>query len=239
MKPGRKSFYQAHIAAATLAAALALRAMPADTGKPDTLFLPCVGREPRTTRGPVLRSTAYSAYVEVRAVWRSEQAGRQCEVTASLYVKPEASREFKLVYQKKPSPEELGHGLRPVDWSSDGQLLLMESSWWQPDSDLGGRGVEVYDALRHSVRKLGFASALSAAVEKNCSVRLDAVRGFSDNGEAVIDVGDFVDAYSESQQPKCFTVKTRWAVSLDGKKARPLPAGAPIRKNASPRPSGR
>lgn len=203
---------------------LLVQAGAAQIVEADTLLVACsdATSAPRVVRSPVLSSPAYASYVEVRAAWRTSDNGRSCGVTASLFVKPAGEGSFSLSYRKSPTEEELGQGLRMIDWSPDGRMLALEGSWWQPNSDVAGRSVLLYDANRKTIREIDLEKPLSSALGRSCSVRLGAVRGFTQGGQVVVDVDDYVDSYAKSTSSKCFSQTSRWAVSANGERARPL-----------------
>jgi hypothetical protein len=104
----------------------------------DTLFVECRGGPDRTLRGPIISSpSGYRARVTVTAQMRRVEGWPYpvCGNTSSLFVASPRAARFSMVFRKNPTPEELGNGLRLVDWAPDGRTLAALSLWWQP----GGR----------------------------------------------------------------------------------------------------
>lgn len=196
----------------------------------DTSIVDCLEdrNSTRTARSPVLVSATHEAYAEVRATWRNISGEAFCAVTARLFVsvrRDAGAHAFKPVFEQPPTTERMGNGLRVVDWSPDGRQLAFEAFWWQPNSDVGGRRAMVYDVDRGAAREIHLQEIFRSTLGRSCDVRLDGIRGFTPNGELVVDVRDYVDAYDESFRPTaCFRKNTRWAIDKSARRARPLPS---------------
>ena len=199
---------------------------PENRASRDTSLLSCDPKRgsARVVRSPVLASATHEAYAEVQAAWGD--TSEDCGVTARLFVtrRDSSGPNPKPVFEKTPTPEQLGNGLRVVDWSRDGRQLAFEFSWWQPNSDVAGKRAMLYDVDRGVVREVALQRIFRSTLGRSCDVRLDGVRGFTPEGEMVVDVGDYVDVYEPSKVPACFKT-TRWAIAKDARRARPLPAG--------------
>jgi hypothetical protein len=200
---------------------------PENRASYDTSFLGCDPKRgsTRVVRSPVLASATHEAYAEVQAAW--SDTAKDCGVTARLFVtrRDRAGDNPKPVFEKTPTPEQLGNGLRVADWSPDGRQLAFEFSWWQPNSDVAGKRAMLYDIDRGVVREVALQQIFRSTLGRSCNVRLDGVRGFTPEGEMVVDVGDHIDVYEPSTAPACFRKNTRWAIAKDARRARSLPAG--------------
>src|SRR5258708_3143091 len=200
---------------------------PENGGSDDTLFLACDPKPSvmRVVRSPVLVSGAHEAYVEAQAAW--SDTSEDCRVTARLFVtrRDSSGHNPKPVFEKTPTSEQLGNGLHVVDWSPDGRHLAFEFSRWQPNSDVAGKWAMLYDVDRSVVREVALQRIFRSTVGRSCNVRLDGVRGFTPEGEMVVDVGDYIDVYGQTTSPACFRKSARWAIGKDARRAHPLPAG--------------
>jgi hypothetical protein len=97
----------------------------------------------RSARTPVVRSAkGFLAYAEVKVVVHDED----CENTSTLYVASSEGKEFKIVYEKKPS-ESGGNGIRVIGWSPSGDRLLAEVTVWAYNSDAGFEYIPVIHDL--------------------------------------------------------------------------------------------
>src|SRR5437867_1750068 len=94
-----------------------------------------------------------------------------------------------MVFQKEPTPESSGNGLRLVDWwGPDGRTLAAVSLWWQEDSDVGGHGILIYRAETKRVVEPDLDALFSRSLRRECSLRLDDIPGFTESGELVVKV---------------------------------------------------
>ena len=93
----------------------------------DTLFVTCREGSGHTVRGPLVSSSSgYRAYVTVTAEMRRLEGWPTCVNTASLFVASPGAGSFSMVFQKEPTPERSGNGLRLVDWwGPDGRCLIV------------------------------------------------------------------------------------------------------------------
>ena len=140
-----------------------------------------------------------------------------------------------MVFQKEPTPESSGNGLRLVDWwGPDGRTLAAVSLWWQEDSDVGGHGILIYRAETKRVVEPDLDALFSSSLRRECSLRLDDIPGFTESGELVVKVGNWKDSYDPESDKPCLSSEEEhalWAIDVRANSARRLPSGyVPKRK---------
>src|SRR5438876_3142086 len=169
---------------------------PATGDAPEnTFFVRCREGSGRTVRGPLVSSSSgYRAYVTVTAEMRRLEGWPTCVNTSSLFVASPGARSFSMVFQKEPTPERSGNGLRLVDWGPDGRTLAAVSLWWQEDSDVGGHGILIYRAETKRVVEPDLDALFSSSLRRECSLRLDDSPGFTESGELVVKVSNRKDS---------------------------------------------
>ena len=202
----------------------------------DTLFVRFREGSGHTVRGPLVSSSSgYRAYVTVTAEMRRLEGWPTCVNTASLFVASPGAGSFSMVFQKEPTPERSGNGLRLVDWwGPDGRTLAAVSLWWQEDSDVGGHGILIYRAETKRVVEPDLDALFSRSLRRECSLRLDDIPGFTESGELVVKVGNWKDSYDPESDKPCLSSEEEhalWAIDVRANSARRLPSGyVPKRK---------
>jgi len=155
----------------------------------------------------------YRAYAESEAV-ASQPLGAtnpECQNTSQLFVSDPRSHNFLPVLVVKPSPETLGNSIDLVDWSPNGNRLLLAQGVWQWGSDAGGIMVRIYDAESKDLSRVSFIDeAFSRHVGKNCAGVFYPV-GFSSNGQVVLTAGPFFEEGEDKPvDDSCVQQKGLW-----------------------------
>lgn len=159
----------------------------------------------------------YRAYAESEAVASQSPsaANAECQNTSKLFVSDPKSHNFRPVLVVNPLPEALGNSIDLVDWSPNGNHLLLAQGIWQWGSDAGGIMVRIYDAQsKNWSRESLVDEAFSRHVGKNCAGVFYPV-GFSSSGQIVLTAGPFFEEGEDKpvgdscvQQKGCWLLDT-------------------------------
>jgi hypothetical protein len=106
--------------------------------------------------------------------------------------------------------------------------------------DLDGYGIFIYRADTKQVVEPNIHALFSQALGRECSIRLDDIRGFTESGELVIRVGNFRDPYEPESDKPCLTSEEEqalWAIEVRANKARRLPNGYLPRRYGTKKPA--
>ena len=158
----------------------------------DTLNVSCTveatgnGLTPRKVTSPILLSPdkAKRAYTEVAA----NVALGNCANNSRLFLQsPSTGNRYSLVFLQEPTELQRGNGIRIIDWSPNGHLLLFEVIVWQYGSDARpGKDIFVYDSkagVLFPVPVQNFAKQFG----EGCVVDIDPL-GFSSENRAILRV---------------------------------------------------
>jgi hypothetical protein len=155
----------------------------------------------------------YRAYAESEAVASQSPsaANAECQNTSTLFVSDPKSHNFRPVLVVKPSPEALGNSIDLVDWSPNGNRLLLAQGVWQWGSDAGGIMVRIYDAQSKNLSRESLVDeAFSRHVGKNC-VGVFYPVGFSSSGQVVLTAGPFFEEGEDKPlEDSCVQQKGFW-----------------------------
>ena len=155
----------------------------------------------------------YRAYAESEAVASQSPsaANAECQNTSKLFVSGPKSANFRLVLVVKPLPEALGNNIDLVDWSPNGNRLLLAQGVWQWGSDAGGITVRIYDAESENLSRESLVDeAFSTHVGKNCAGVFYPV-GFSSSGQVVLTAGPFFEEGEDKPvEDSCVQQKGFW-----------------------------
>ena len=155
----------------------------------------------------------YRAYAESEAVASQSPsaANEECQNTSKLLVSDPKSDNFRPVLVVKPSPEALGNSIDLVDWSPNGNRLLLAQGVWQWGSDAGGIMVRIYDAESKNLSRESLVDeAFSRHVGKNCAGVFYPV-GFSSSGQVVLTAGPFFEEGEDKPvEDSCVQQKGFW-----------------------------
>ena len=87
-----------------------------------------------------------------------------------LFVSGPNGDDFRPMLVVKPSPEALGNNIDLIDWSPDGNRLLLAQGVWQWGSDAGAIMVRIYDAESKNLsREFLVDEAFTRLSGKNCT----------------------------------------------------------------------
>jgi hypothetical protein len=168
----------------------------------------------------------YRAYAESEAVASQSPnaATAECQNTSKLFVSGPKSEKFQPVLVAEPSPEALGNSIDLIDWSPNGNRLLLAQGVWQWGSDAGGIMVRIYDAESESLsRELLVDEAFNRYVGKNCEGVFHPA-GFSSSGQVVVTAGPFFDVGEDKPvEDSCVQQKGFWLIDTSIPAVSPLP----------------
>ena len=147
-----------------------------------------------------------------------------CTNNSRLFVADAPGEAFRLVLLQVPSPYRLGNGIKIVDWSPDGRILLIEAGWFQYGSEAGETVPRRYYAESGIFSEEdSVPQAFSDLAGKNCAVVIQAL-GFSADGGLLLKGKPWFDLGDEKpSNDSCLTKEGLWL--LDAKKGAlsPLP----------------
>lgn len=185
-------------------------------GPHNTFWVTCGYQPPykeHTATSPVLISPngQYSAFARVTA-------SEKCENTSKLFIRGAKSSIYRQVFSEKPTAEQLGNGIKIVDWSPDSHLLLVEAVLWQYGSDADwNTKILLYDVVQNRFVQPDFDATLEST-PNDCWTDVRAL-GFSADQQVLIktsvhpyyDPGD-----DEPRNAQCPTMTGLWLVAIDG-----------------------
>jgi len=172
-----------------------------------------VGSNKSVTSVLVSPGGLYRAYAESEAATSQSPntANPECQNTSKLFVSGPNGDDFRPVLVVKPSPEALGNNIDLIDWSPDGNRLLLAQGVWQWGSDAGGIMVRIYDAESKNLSRGSLVDeAFSRHVGKNCAGVFYPV-GFSSSGQVVLTAGPFFEEGEDKPvEDSCIQQKGFW-----------------------------
>ena len=177
----------------------------------------------------------YRAYAESEAVASQSGSGAsaECQNTSKLFVSEANSGNFRPVFVAKPLPEALGNSIDLVDWSPNGNRLLLAQGVWQWGSDAGGITVRIYDAESKNLSRESLVDeAFSRLVGKNCAGVFYPV-GFSSSGQVVLTAGPyFEEGEDKPVEDSCVQRKGLWVMDTSIPAVTPLPDNYTVERYA-------
>jgi hypothetical protein len=172
-----------------------------------------VGSNKSVTSVLVSPDGLYRAYAESEAAASQSPntANPECQNSSKLFVSGPNGDDFRPVLVVKPSPEALGNNIDLIDWSPDGNRLLLAQGVWQWGSDAGGIMVRIYDAESKNLSRGSLVDeALSRHVGKNCAGVFYPV-GFASSGQVVLTAGPFFEEGEDKPvEDSCVQQKGFW-----------------------------
>jgi len=172
-----------------------------------------VGSNKSVTSVLVSPGGLYRAYAESEAAASQSPsaANAECQNTSKLFVSDPKSDNFRPVLVVKPSPKALGNNIDLIDWSPDGNRLLLAQGVWQWGSDAGGIMVRIYDAESKALsREFLVDEAFSRYVGKACAGVFYPV-GFSSSGQVVVTAGPYFEVGEDKPvEDSCVQQKGFW-----------------------------
>ncbi|HEV7219325.1 MAG TPA: hypothetical protein VGN39_10650 [Terriglobales bacterium] len=151
-----------------------------------TLFVQCdyPSRPPKnvvvTSPELVAKYSGYRAWLQV--VSAAPSSGATCYNTTVLWFSGGINREYRQLYTVFPEQRNLeGSGMRLVDWSRDGQLLLTELWQWntEPNDAPFVKRILVFQPKSKSKFEINFDPLLEDQKGKDCFVEFQLL-GFTD-----------------------------------------------------------
>ena len=169
-----------------------------------------VGSNKSVTSVLVSPGGLHRAYAESEAA-ASQSPNPECQNTSKLFVSGPNGDDFRPMLVVKPSPEALGNNIDLIDWSPDGNRLLLAQGVWQWGSDAGGIMVRIYDAESKNLsREFLVDEAFTRYVGKNCAGVFYPV-GFSSSGQVVLTAGPFFEEGEDKPvEDSCVQQKGFW-----------------------------
>jgi hypothetical protein len=179
-------------------------------------YIDC-GREPpyksQSARSRVLSSPdgTRQAYAEAKARVDSEGG---CTNTSAVFVR-QSGGAFELVFFQAPTEEPsgmlFGNGVKLIDWSKDGAMLLFDVLRWNYSSDAGpGDDIWIYYGTDGALKKVPL-DRLFQRFGEGCDVSFEPL-GFSAIGELVMrfSAKQNYDVDGEIVLPKCDQKRVAW-----------------------------
>lgn len=178
----------------------------------NTLNVSCGGKlTAKDVKSSVLTSpqNANRAYSEISV----RPSARNCANSSRLFVQsPWRGKQYNLVFLQEPTDLQQGNGIRIVDWSRDGRLLLFEVILWQYGSDARpDKDILIYDTKSGVFSPLRFEDFIRQFGE-GCFVTMNPA-GFSPDNQAVLEVTARQDYDEEHHpvKPRCAERKGLWS----------------------------
>jgi hypothetical protein len=200
----------------------------------------------RFVRSPilVLPDGLRRAYVEVEAIAlkpkdEATYAGRLCFNDSTLFVEGPGGKSIKIVYSDSPKVLE-GNSIKLVDWSPDGNRLLLEAAQWEYEFEGIYTEFVIFNVESGVIAEPDLRSISAARFGKDCWSE-NTISGFTLGGAVVIAVRPDADETGlENGAISC--VKRKTLVSIDLTQAPPksvqtLPANSRLSQNGSFLPS--
>lgn len=144
---------------------------------------------PRLARSDVFVSPDGSrmAWVEVEARALVDGSGGTCQNISRLYVRDAAGT--RVVFLQKPGWEgRNGNALEIIDWSADGNRIVMELFTWTYPTDPMRPLALVWDAATGQTTQVDARLAVAERAGVDCELDLRA-RGFDAAGNPILSVG--------------------------------------------------
>jgi hypothetical protein len=216
---GLPSLTQALLITAALGTALASgqQGQPTPSNKYAPPYYIDCGQQPpyksRSARSRVLSSPdgKGEAYAEAKARLGLQGA---CTNTSAVFVR-QSGGAFELVFFQapieEPTGEDFGNGVKLIDWSKDGAMLLFDVLRWNYASDAGPfDDLWIYHATDGALQKVPF-DRISRTFGAGCNISFEPL-GFSAAGEVVMrfsaQQGHDVDG--EISLPRCDEKRVAW-----------------------------
>ncbi len=217
----------------------------------DALHVTCLSKAgnfdgSRWGRSPVLVSPdgRYRAYAESEAIafipspGEDSYAGPLCANTSRLFVQRPEARDYTLMFQQEAAANDLGNGIRVVDWSPDSRFLLVQVNRWQYESDAAGFDLLLIDPFFGTVRKPDHNRLFSERFQKECFMWVNAL-GFTEDDKIVLEASDFWPSEEPYGTPEQACVKKRsiWLLKISHPNTLSLlPGGYKTKRYGRPEP---
>jgi len=199
-------------------------------------YLDC-GREPpyksQSARSRVLSSAddKREAYAEVKARAASEQ---DCTNTSAVLVR-QGSGAFDLIFFQAPIAEPTGrldgNGVKLIDWSKDGAMLLFDVLRWNYSSDAPpGDDLWIYYARDGALKQVPLRTIFRRFGD-GCAVSFEPL-GFSETGEVLVQFSakQGYDVDGEPNLPKCEAKRVAWLFDPGSSRLTQAPYNSSVQK---------
>jgi hypothetical protein len=202
-----------------------------------TARLSCEGRasgEPFGSRlgrsavlvAPVSGRRGYAEVMATATEW--SDGARDCRNLSRLHV-AEPGGDYGVAFEQNPGAEgQTGNSIELMDWSPDGERLLMELTLWTYPTDVVNPLIVLYDARTNIVRQLPIYQLLKERYPGKCFLELRAL-GFTPEGGVVVSAGPLSRTFS-SAGPSCTTDRVLWMYHEGEEAIEALPLTYPMRK---------
>jgi hypothetical protein len=199
-------------------------------------YLDC-GREPpyksqsASSRGLSSPDDKREAYAEVKARAASEQ---DCKNTSAVFVR-EGGGAFDLVFFQAPIAEPTGmldgNGVKLIDWSKDGAMLLFDVLRWNYSSDAPpGDDLWIYYARDGALKQVPLRT-IFRRFSDGCDVSFEPL-GFSVVGEVLMHFSakQGYDVDGEPNLPKCEAKRVAWLFDPGSSRLTQAPFNTSVQK---------
>jgi hypothetical protein len=175
---------------------------------------------------PVGGRRAYAEVIATATEW--SDGARDCRNLSRLYV-AEPGGDYRMAFEQNPGAEgQTGNSIELLDWSPDGERLLIELMLWTYPTDVVNPLIVVYDARTSMVRELPIYPLLKEKYPGKCFVELRAL-GFTPEGGVVVSAGPLTRTYSFAT-PNCTTDRVLWMYHQGEEAIESLPETYPLRR---------
>jgi len=159
-----------------------------------------------------------SAWVKV------ESAG--CRNATELWIATSGNQPFRLAYRQRPQDPDLwGNGMKMVDWSPDGQLLLTEAWQWDTESSSApvDKRILLFQAGGAEVSDIDLDAIWADQKDRDCQVQFQLL-GFTADGWVALKahISNSHEDGAASEKP-CAEKSQVWAISPVKQNYRLLP----------------
>jgi hypothetical protein len=204
------------------------RLPPTESTSKETEYLSCWRRnekniKSRLVRSPVLVSPdgLHRAYVEVEATAfkpkdEATYSGPLCFNDSRLFVEGPSGKSFKIIYSDSPKVLD-GNSIKLVDWSPDGESLLVEAAQWEYESEGIYTEFFIFSVDSGATTEPDLMAMLAARFGKDCYSE-NTVLGFTSTGAVVVALEPDADQVGLANGAKS-CVKRKTLITLDQSRA--------------------
>ncbi len=195
-----------------------------------TLWVNCDAQNPPrqfkvTSPTLVAEKGGASAWVKVESA--PDRDG--CHNVTELWISNNNNQTYHLAYRQRPEDPDLwGNGMRIIDWSPDGQLLLTEAWQWNTGGNDAAvdKSILLFQAHGPAVLEIDLDALWADQKDRDCFVQFQLL-GFTAEGWVALRT-HITTSYDEGEDNKpaaklCAEKNQLWAIDPAKQSRRPLP----------------